>query len=123
MEQSLLLRLLFTASFWKLTARYHEIDLNVPWIRAQQRKPRGRDQDVKMKGKLTMDTWTSDGLDDYETRKRALSAWFNNKPLCETSKDESSGGQTPSSSHSKSPKVLLFVSGTHPKESMNHGTS
>ena len=45
----------------------YEIWANVPWSRAQQRKPRGKDQDVDMKGKLTVDTWTSDDLDDCET--------------------------------------------------------
>ena len=100
-----------------------EIWANVPWIRAQQRKPRGRDQDVEMKGKLTMDTWTSEDLDDHESRKRALSAWFNNKPLSETAKDESSDGQTPSSSHGKSPKVSFFVSATQSKGSMSQGMS
>ena len=99
-----------------------EIWANVPWIRAQHRKPRGKDLDVEMKGSLTMETWTSESS-ECDATKRALTAWLHNKPVFEPVRDESSDGQTPTSLHSNVSKVSFFSPKGQPSGSPSRGAS
>ena len=72
-----------------------EIWSSVPWIRAQHRKHRGKDHDIEITQSLALEPWVNESS-DYEASKGDLIAWFQNNPMSDTSKDDSSDAQSPS---------------------------